>query len=105
MQDHISDRRSEPRFFVGAPAILRRPNGDEAFPAVTLNVSAGGLLIEVAGGHPFLVGEPLVCELALPDRPEQPFASWGIGRVVRVDHAEAAIELEAATFAPLDGQC
>ena len=98
MQNQGPDRRREPRYYVGAPAVLRRPGGVETYSAVALNASSGGILLQLTGTQPFQVGDEVMCELALPDSAEQPLASWGIGRVIRVDNGQAAIELDAGTF-------
>jgi hypothetical protein len=68
------------------------------YAAVTLNVSTGGLLLEVSESNAFAVGDYVECEIALPDAAQQAFASWGIGRVVRVDQSSAAVELRSGIF-------
>lgn len=78
--------------------MLRRPGGGETYSAVALNASSSGILLQLTGTQPFQVGDEVMCEVSLPDSPEQPLASWGVGRVVRVDDSQTAIELEAGTF-------
>ena len=96
------DRRREPRFAIGAKATLQRDPGDQ-YPAVTLNISSGGLLLKIEDTNPFAIGDQVVCEIALPDVADGAFAEWGIGHVVRIDHANAAIELRAGVFQSQDG--
>jgi Tfp pilus assembly protein PilZ len=92
-----SERRRETRFSAGAQAILRRREGGDTYSAMTLDISTGGLLLALSP-NPFAVGDELLCEIALPDAPDQAFASWGVGRVVRVDDSKAAIELKSGVF-------
>lgn len=92
-----SERRRETRFSVGSQAILRRREGGDTYSAMTLNISTGGLLLAVSP-NPFAVGDELLCEIALPDAPDQAFVSWGLGRVVRVDDSKGAIELKSGVF-------
>lgn len=94
------DRRREPRFEVGGHALVRLEAGHESYHATVVNVSGGGLFLKLEAPHPFKVGDEVTCEIALPSVPQQPFASWGLGRVVRVDSTGAAIELHVATFVP-----
>lgn len=94
--DEWSDRRREPRFSIGVPAIVRR--GDDAYPATTLNICAGGVLLKLAEVSPFKVNDRVVCEIDLTDVPEQAFASWGVGRVVRVEETRTAVELKSGIF-------
>src|SRR5579862_8620664 len=99
MSEDPAERRREPRFSIGAPALLRQQEGRPAFPAITLNVSTGGVLLRLTGANPFRAGDDVLCEIALGDGGGQAFASWGIGRVARVDEASAAIELKSGIFA------
>ena len=72
------------------------------YPALTLNLSTGGLLLKLMESSPFKVGDHVECEIALPDDPERAFASWGAGRVVRVDPRNAAVELRSGIFPSTD---
>jgi len=100
--DSPVERRREPRYTVGAEAVLRRRGDQTSHSAITLNSGTAGLLLKVAEDNPFNVGDEVVCEVAFEDVPERAFASWGVGRVVRVDRSNAAIELMAAVFAQDD---
>jgi len=93
------ERRREPRYPIGAEAVLHRRGEDTSYAAVTLNSGTAGILLKVNGTNPFNVGDEVVCEVALKDAPERAFASWGVGRVVRIDESNAAVELQAAVFA------
>ena len=97
-----SDRRREPRFSIGAQAILRLSDSDETYPALTVNISSSGLLLKLMGACPFEVGDHVVCEVALPNSPNEALATWGVGHVVRVDETRTAIELRSGIF-PSDG--
>ena len=98
MPRESSERRHEPRFSIGAQAVLRRPEGSQSYPAVTLNISSGGVLLRLTEANPFSLGDQVFCEIALPESPDEPFAAWGTGQVVRISHADAAIELKAGIF-------
>lgn len=103
LSDQALDRRREPRFAIGARAVLKnRKDKSRTCPAVTLNISAGGLLLQLNEPCLFEVGDDVECEIALTDDPEQAFASWGIGRVIRVDRLNAAVELSSGIFGPPD---
>jgi hypothetical protein len=97
MEETRQNRRKEVRFEIGGHAVLRAETGGESYAATVLNVSGAGLFLRL-DSHPFQVGDEVVCEIKLPDRPDQPFASWGMGRVVRMDPRGVAIELDTATF-------
>jgi Tfp pilus assembly protein PilZ len=100
MSDHPSDRRREPRFSIGAKVILRGRNGAGAYSALTRNISTGGLLLQLLEKTPFQIGQDVICEIELQNSSEHAFASWGVGRVVRIDPANAAIELSSGIFTP-----
>ena len=93
-----SNRRREPRFEIGAPAKLQREGSSEVFSAITINVSTSGVLLQMTSPCDFKAGEKLICEIALPDDVDKTFASWGFGRVIRVDQSQTAIELTAGVF-------
>jgi len=92
------DRRKSPRFEIGAEAILHSRRDNTPYSAVTVNISAGGLLLRATTPHPLQVGDEVVCEIASVDVPDLPFVSWGMGSVVRVDSSNAAIELKCGIF-------
>lgn len=101
--NNSADRRREPRFAAKIQALVRHRDGGDSYPAVTLNISAGGLLLRTSQPHPFQVGDEVVCELALPNNDGQGFSSWGVGRVVRASADDTALELKAGMF-PLEGE-
>lgn len=101
MNNPTQDRRQEERFKVGGSAVLRSETGSESYPATVLNVSGAGLYLGLESTHPFQVGDDVVCEIKLSKEPghrQQPFAAWGMGKVVRIDSNGAAIELHTAMF-------
>jgi Tfp pilus assembly protein PilZ len=97
MEDARHNRRREQRFEIGGYAVLRAEAGGESYAATVLNVSGAGLFLRL-DSHPFQVGDEVVCEIKLPERPKQPLASWGLGKIVRMDPTGVAIELDRATF-------
>ena len=97
MSDQSSDRRREPRFSIDSQAVLRRRDGADVFPAVVLNISSGGLLVGL-NASPFAVADTVIFEIVLPYATEQAFASWGIGRVTRIDESKVAIEINSGIF-------
>ena len=70
---------------------------------MTRNISSGGLLLQMTEPSPFQIGDDVICEIALPDSGQHAFASWGMGRVVRIDPANAAIELSSGIFPASEG--
>jgi len=103
MSDQFHERRRGPRCVIGVPAVLRRTQGGEGYEAVTTDVLSSGLLFELTDTNPFAPGDPVVCEVALPDFPDQALPAWGQGRVVRVEQLVAAVEMETGVFAPGTG--
>ena len=97
-----TERRKEPRFHVGGRCVIRSKDGGQNYDATIVNISSGGLLLETVVPHGFSVGDEVSCKIAVPEDTERPFASWGIGRVVRVNELKTAIELTAATFTPTE---
>jgi len=97
MSDNPADRRREQRFEIGAHAVVRRLNDSDKYPAVTLNISGGGLLLQM-NSNPFTVGDEVTCEIELAEPQEHPFANWGVGRVVWVNQNTTAIELQSGIF-------
>ena len=77
-----TERRKGPRFDLSGKVVLR--------PC--------GLLVELEGPRRLNPGETVTVEIILPPNSEQPFSVWGIGKVVRADGAESAIELSAGGF-------
>lgn len=97
MPETPADRRWEPRFEIGAHAKIWRLNEHDKYPAVMLNISGGGLLLQV-DSNPFAIGDEVTCEIELAEPHDQPFANWGVGRVVRVDRNNTAIKLSSGVF-------
>ena len=83
------NKRREERFALRVNAILCRPNG-ETKRGVTVNVSGSGVLMELAPGDQFEVGDEVDCSIELYEgKPPQP---WGIGKIVRRENSLVAIE-------------
>jgi hypothetical protein len=100
MEDTGLNRRREPRFQIGGRAVLKSETGSESYATTVLNVSSGGLFLGLDIPHPFQVGDEVVCEIILPNGAERGLASWGMGRVLRVEPNGVAIELHTATYDP-----
>ena len=87
MQQH--NRRSEPRHPFSAAAIVERKTGAR-LTASTLNVSGGGVLLDLTQAAEFAVGEEVSCSIELyAGKPPQ---AWGVGRIVRIERQRVAIE-------------
>jgi hypothetical protein len=100
MEDTGLNRRKEQRFEIGGRAVLKSETSGESYATRVLNVSSGGLFLGLDIPHPFQVGDEVVCEIILPNGAERGLASWGMGRVVRVDPTGVAVELHTATCEP-----
>ena len=95
----FTDRRKGQRFAMSAAAVLSSPNDGRKYPATTVNISGGGVLLRTESSHPFRAGDVVVCEIAPGDLPNQPFFSWALGTVVRAGSNNAAIQLKSGIFA------
>jgi hypothetical protein len=95
LQAMFIERRVEPRESVALPL-----NVGDSNPAVTRDISASGMYLEIPGTHS--VGGPLVFEMHLTDARIKFTAE---GEIVRVEHADGktgvAVRLLAARLHPL----
>jgi len=93
------EHRREPRHALEAEAVIERASG-EKLSAFTVNVSGGGMLLQLEQPPTLEIGERVTCELKLySDKPPQ---SWGTGRVVRLSESRVAIDFR--DFGPCDSE-
>jgi hypothetical protein len=90
------DRRKEPRYPVKAYANVRKGEAGEVHHAQVVNASGGGVLLMVRSIHGLAVGDELICEVDLPQGLQAAIPHRGMGRVVRLDGIEAAVQYHAA---------
>lgn len=94
------DRRREPRFPIETDVNVKRQATGEDLTAKSVNIAGGGMLLEFDEPAALRLGETVTCSLKVPDDPDKPLPSWGVGSVVRAEDSQAAVELEAGTFEP-----
>jgi PilZ domain len=96
-----AERRKETRYPVEAKVLVRMANG-ETVHATAVNISSSGMRLLCPNRCcPLTPGEAVTVDVELPDRPDQPFSSWGLGRVAHVDGGDAGIQLYGGHFEPL----
>jgi c-di-GMP-binding flagellar brake protein YcgR len=101
MEHEPNERRLEARYPIEAKVIVHRNSG-ESISATATNISGGGMLLHVEQPSGLRIGDPVTVDVELPDDPDKPFASWGIGKVVRLTGGHFGIQLKAGTFGPGD---
>ncbi|HUI55924.1 MAG TPA: PilZ domain-containing protein [Bryobacteraceae bacterium] len=93
MDVQAKENRKEIRYPVQAEVVVERASG-EKIVASTVNISGGGLLLNLPSAVDFEVGETVTCGVKLyAQKPPQP---WGSGRVVRVENSLIAIDFRNA---------
>jgi hypothetical protein len=97
MENLPEERRRAPRYPIEARVIVSKTDGETVL-ANCLNVSSSGILIEVEQPSRFQIGEEVTVELDLPNDADKALSVWGVGRVVRVDAQQSAIQLDAGSF-------
>ncbi len=97
MEQPSTDRRKEERYPIETKAILRKKNG-EIILAAARDISSSGMRLEIEQAYPLKLDDEVTIEVELPDRPDKPFSSWGVGRVAWMDVHGAGIELCAGQF-------
>jgi len=98
--DYGSDRRREPRFPIHAEATLSLATERQTVPATTGNLSGSGVYLRLLAPFPLSVGDEVTCEFQVRHGSEDALPCWGVGKVVRVEGLNAAVELTAGGFAP-----
>jgi len=97
MEDQTQERRRAQRYPIAARATVRRASG-ETVSATSVNVSSSGILLQVEEPGRFEIGEEVSVELDLPPDHDQPLSVWGVGKIVRLDAQQQAIQLDAGSF-------
>ena len=82
MDNQHTERRRAARYPMEVNVIVRKNTG-EVIPATAVNVSSAGMLLHVEQPSKLSVDEEVTVEIALADKPDQPFSAWGAARVVR----------------------
>ena len=80
-----------------AAIVVHRESG-EAFPALSVNISSSGVFVELEQAIALGPEEILTLDITLPSKMDQPFSTWGLGRVVRRHGKNCAIQLCAGCF-------
>jgi hypothetical protein len=97
MENLPEERRRALRYPIEARVIVSKTDGETVL-ANCVNVSSSGILIEVEQPSRFQIGEEVTVELDLPNDADKALSVWGVGRVVRVDAQQSAIQLDAGSF-------
>lgn len=92
MQPPHSEHRREPRIHIEAGTSVELHSNGQVVRATTVNMSGCGVLLQFAEPPPFTVGDSVTCNFKLPKEEGEPLPSWGLGTVVRLDGACAAID-------------
>ncbi len=77
---------------------IQRDGDRTTVSAMSLNVSGGGIYLQLREPLGLTVGENVTCEVSLPDETDKPIPVWATGIVVRVDEFGAAVEFQAGSF-------
>jgi len=101
MEDGSLERRKELRYPLTAHVILSKENG-ERIAATAVDISSSGMQLRLDRPAALEADEVVTVEVELPDRPERPFSSWGIGRIAHLDSSRMGIELAGGCFAGQD---
>ena len=99
MEHEPTERRMDLRYPTEAHVVIHKNNG-ETISATAANISGGGMLLHVEEISSLSIGEAVTVDVELPDEPDEPFASWGIAKVVRFDGSHFGVQLRAGTFDP-----
>jgi len=99
MQDGEPEHRKQKRYPLLAEAVVERSTG-ERVTASTLNVSGGGVLLQLPDESELQVGEKVTCGVRIYE--QRPPQSWGTGRIARVENSRVAIDFQPAPPPPPD---
>jgi c-di-GMP-binding flagellar brake protein YcgR len=91
------DNRKQTRYPLRTEAIVERTTGEKV-RASTVNVSGGGVLLQLEQASELQVGETVTCGVRLYE--QRPPQSWGTGRIVRVENSLVAIDFQNVTALP-----
>jgi c-di-GMP-binding flagellar brake protein YcgR len=100
MKHNSSERRKEPRYPVEANVIVQKKNG-ERIRATAVDISSSGIRLRLGQPCPLDQDEEVTLEVELPEHPDKPFSSWGLGRVVYRNDGGIGIQLYGGHFDPM----
>lgn len=101
MEQPSVERRREPRYPIQARVMVKKNNG-QMIPATAINISSSGMRLHIEQQPcPLDQDEDVMIEVELPEFPDKPFSSWGVGRVAYIGAGGAGIQLHAGHFHPL----
>jgi hypothetical protein len=95
MGDEHVERRRETRIPVEADASIASGRNSPAARAKSINMTSTGVLLRFDEPVSLAVGERVTCRFTGSHEPPIPLPYWGLGRIVRVDAANVAVELQA----------
>jgi hypothetical protein len=95
-----AERRKETRYPVEAKVIVRKKSG-EAIAATAVDISSSGMRLRPCQFCPLDLDDEVTVEIELPEAPDKPFSSWGLGRVAYINDRGVGIQLYGGRFDPL----
>ena len=101
-ENKLTERRREIRYPSEAQVALMKKDG-QVIRATAVDISSSGMRVRFGNQCPLAVDEELTVDVELPDQPDKPFSSWGVGRVAYVDGGDAGIQLFGGRFDPEPG--
>jgi hypothetical protein len=108
MEPSLTENRREPRFQIEVGATVELHNKGSVFRATTVNMSGCGVLLQFESPPDVAVGDDVLCDFKPSKEVGDPLPRWGLGTVVRVDHARVAVDFKgggwtgASAHAPAD---
>ncbi len=95
-----AERRKEMRYPVEARVIVRKKSG-EAIAADAVDISSSGMRLRPCQSCPLDLGDEVMVDIELPQSPDQPFSSWGLGKIAYKNARGIGIQLFGGCFDPL----
>jgi hypothetical protein len=95
MEPHELDKRKELRYVLAAGATVVRDKDGHTFHAETENMSGAGILLHFEEPVQFSVGDEVTCVFTVTHPVDKALPYWGMGKVVRVEGCNIAVELHA----------
>lgn len=100
MEEHV-ERRKERRYPIEANVLVKKESG-EIIRAIAVDISSSGMRLQIdSQPFPLSLDERVTLDIELPELPEKPFSSWGLGRVAHIADETAGVQLFAGHFGPL----
>jgi hypothetical protein len=96
------ERRKEARYPVEANVIVRKKGG-EAIAATAVDISSSGMRLRPCQSCPLDLDDEVSVEIELPEFPDKPFSSWGLGRIAYKNERGIGIQLFGGRFDPFPG--